>query len=82
MKLMNFFISIQFLAKKCKKTQKENKMSKKTFNLVVGITGGCAAIASAVVTYAQPEFAVQIVAAIGIVSTTVSEVCSLFVKTE
>jgi hypothetical protein len=61
---------------------KENKMNKKTFNLVVGITGGCAAIASAVVTYAQPVFAVQIVAAIGIVSTAVSEVCSLFVKAE
>ena len=57
-------------------------MSKKTFNLVMGIVGGAAAIASAVVTYAQPVYAVQIVAAIGIVSTAASEVCSLFVKVE
>lgn len=39
-------------------------MKKRTFNLVVGITGGVATIASAVVTYA------------------VTEICSLFVKTE
>ena len=57
-------------------------MSKKAFNLVVGVVGGCAAIASAVVTYSQPTFAVQIVAAIGIASTAVSEICSLFVKSE
>ena len=57
-------------------------MSKKTFNLVMGIVGGAAATASAVVTYAQPVYAVQIVAAIGIVSTAASEVCSLFVKAE
>lgn len=57
-------------------------MSKKTFNLVMGIVGGAAAIASAVVTYAQPVYAVQIVAAIGIASTAASEVCSLFVKAE
>lgn len=57
-------------------------MSKKAFNLVVGVVGGCAAIASAVVTYSQPVFAVQIVAAIGIASTAVSEICSLFVKSE
>jgi hypothetical protein len=57
-------------------------MSKKTFNLVMGIVGGAAAIVSAVVTYAQPVYAVQIVAAIGIVSTAASEVCSLFVKAE
>lgn len=57
-------------------------MSKKMFNLVVGVTGGVAAIASAVVTYMQPAYAVQIVAAIGIGSTAVAESCSLFVKTE
>jgi len=57
-------------------------MKKKTFNLIVGVTGGVAAIASAVVTFFQPVYAVQIVAAIGIVSTAVTEVCSLFVKAE
>lgn len=55
-------------------------MSKKTFNLVIGILGGVAAITSAVVTYIQPEFAVQIVAGIGIASTAVTEICSLFVE--
>ena len=57
-------------------------MKKRTFNLVVGITGGVAAIASAVVTYLSPAYAVQIVAGIGIASTAVTEICSLFVKTE
>ena len=55
-------------------------MSKRTFNLVVGITGGIAAIGSAVVTYFQPAYAVQTVAAIGVASTAVTEICSLFVK--
>lgn len=57
-------------------------MKKRTFNLVVGITGGVAAIASAVVTYLSPAYAVQIVAGIGIASAVVTEICSLFVKTE
>lgn len=57
-------------------------MSKKVFNLVVGVTGGVATIASAVVTYMQPTYAAQIVAAIGIGSTAVTEICSLFVKAE
>ncbi|MBQ9238465.1 MAG: hypothetical protein IJ191_04010 [Treponema sp.] len=57
-------------------------MKKKTFNLVTGVTGGVAAIASAVVTFIQPAYAVQIVAAIGVASTAVTEVCSLFVKAE
>ncbi len=57
-------------------------MKKKTFNLVVGITGGVATIASAVVTYISPTYAVQIVAGIGIASTAVTEICSLFVQTE
>lgn len=57
-------------------------MKKKTFNLICGVTGGVATIASAVVTFFQPAYAVQIVAAIGIVSTAVTEVCSLFVKAE
>lgn len=63
--------------------QKEmKKMSKRTFNLVVGIVGGCAAIASAVVTYINPAYAVQTVAAIGVGSTAVTEICSLFVKAD
>ncbi len=57
-------------------------MKKKTFNLVVGITSGVATIASAVVTYISPAYAVQIVAGIGIVATAVNEVCSLFIKVE
>jgi hypothetical protein len=57
-------------------------MKKKTFNLIVGITGGVATIASAVVTYFSPTHAAQIVAGIGIVATAVSEVCSLFVNVE
>ena len=57
-------------------------MSKKVFNLVVGVMGGVAAIASAVVAYVQPAYTPQIVAAIGIGSTAVTEICSLFVKAE
>lgn len=57
-------------------------MKKKTFNLVVGVSGGVAAIASAVVAYVQPAYTSAIVAAIGIVETAVVEVCSLFVKAE
>ena len=57
-------------------------MSKKMYNLVLGITGGVATITTAVVTYIQPDYAVQIVASIGIVETAVAEICSLFVKTE
>lgn len=57
-------------------------MKKKTFNLVVGITGGVATIASAVVTFLSPAYAVQIVAGIGIASTAVSEACALFIKEE
>lgn len=55
-------------------------MSKKTFGLVTGITSGVATIASAVVTYFNPAYAVQTVAAIGIANTAVVEVCSLFRK--
>lgn len=57
-------------------------MSKKTFNLVVGITGGAAAIASAVVAYVEPAFTPAIVGAIGISATAVTEICSLFVASE
>ena len=57
-------------------------MKKKTFNLIVGITGGIATIASAVVTFFNPAYAVQTVAAIGVASTAVTEICSLFVQNE
>ena len=55
-------------------------MSKKVFNLVVGISGGVATIASAVVTYLNPAYATAIVGSIGIVETAVVEICSLFRK--
>lgn len=57
-------------------------MSKKAFNLVVGVSGGIAAIGEAVVAYVQPAYTPAIVAAIGIVETAVVEICSLFVKSE
>lgn len=57
-------------------------MSKKMFNLIVGVSGGVAAIASAVVTYIQPAYATAIVAAIGIAETAAVEICSLFVAKE
>lgn len=57
-------------------------MNKKTYELIVGVTGGVATIASAVVAYLKPEYRVQIITAIGIVSTAVTEVCSLFIKVE
>lgn len=55
-------------------------MSKKVFNLVVGISGGIAAIASAVVAYVEPAFTPAIIGAIGIAETATTEICSLFVK--
>lgn len=57
-------------------------MKKKTYNLVVGVAGGVAAIGSAVVAYVQPAYTAAIVASIGIVETAVVEVCSLFVSSE
>jgi len=55
-------------------------MSKKMFNLVAGITGGLATIATAVITYFQPQYATAIVGCVGIVETAVIECCSLFRK--
>ncbi len=57
-------------------------MSKKMFNLVVCVSGGVAAIASAVVTYIQPPYATAIVAAIGIAETAAVEICNLFTEKE
>lgn len=53
-------------------------MSKRTFNLIVGIAGGVQAIACALVTFIAPPYAVPIVAGIGIVETAVIEVCAQF----
>lgn len=55
-------------------------MSKKMFNLVVGVTGGVSAIASAVVAYFQPSYTPAIVGSIGIAETAIVEICNLFVK--
>ncbi len=55
-------------------------MNKKTYELIVGINGGVATIACAVVAFIHPDITVQIVAGIGIVSTAINEVCALFVK--
>ena len=57
-------------------------MKKKTFDLIVGVAGGVAAIASAVVAYIQPAHAGAIVLAIGIGETAAVEICSLFIKDE
>ena len=57
-------------------------MSKKTFTLVSAIVGGVSTIASAIVTYINPTWAVAIVASIGIVNTSVVAVCNQFVKEE
>ena len=55
-------------------------MSKKTFNLITGIIGGVQAIAVAVVTFTEPEYATAINGAIVIIGTAVIEACSQFVK--
>ena len=57
-------------------------MSKKVYNLVTGIIGGVEVIAIAIVTFAQPSYAVAINASIGIVGTAAIEVCNQFVKSE
>lgn len=57
-------------------------MSKKTLNLITGVLGGVAAIASALITYFQPSYAPALVAAVGIADTAVVEICTLFVKQE
>ena len=57
-------------------------MSKKTYNLIVGILGGVSAILTAIVSYIQPENTPAIIAAVGIVNTAAVEVCSLFLDKE
>lgn len=55
-------------------------MTKKTFTLVSSIIGGCATIASAIVTFINPAYSAAIVASIGIASTAAIEICLQFEK--
>ena len=57
-------------------------MQKKTYQLIVAVTGGSGAIASAVLTFCQPPYCTAIVAAVGIAVTAANEICALFVKAE
>lgn len=57
-------------------------MSKKLYALISGILGGVAAIAEAVVVYAQPTYAVQIAIAIPIAVKAADEIMLLFVPVE
>lgn len=50
------------------------------FELIAGIMGGVATIATAIVTYTKPKHATKIVTAIGIVATAVVEVASVFLN--
>lgn len=55
-------------------------MSKKIYNLVVGISGGVATIACAVVAFFDPAYESAIIASIGVLETAIVEICSKFVK--
>ena len=55
-------------------------MSKKVYNLVVGIVGGLSTIAVALVTFFDPAYATAINASIGIGATAIVEIASQFVK--
>lgn len=55
-------------------------MSKRVFNLVVGITGGVCAIASAIVAFAMPPYSPAILASISVLETAIVEICSKFTK--
>lgn len=57
-------------------------MSKKVFELVVGVSGGIATVASAIVAYLNPAYEPAIIASIGVVETAIVEICSKFVKEE
>ena len=57
-------------------------MSKKVYNLVVGVIGGLSTIAVAFVTFFNPAYATAINASIGIGATAVCEICAQFVKSE
>lgn len=55
-------------------------MSKKVYNLAVGIVGGVSTIAVAVVTFLDPAYSVAINASIGIADTAIIEILGKFVK--
>lgn len=55
-------------------------MSKKVFNLIVGVTGGICAIASAVIAFVQPPYMPAILASIPVAETAIVEICTKFVK--
>lgn len=55
-------------------------MKRRTYNLIVGITGGVSAIAVACVTFFNPAYATAINASIAIGQTAVCEICAQFVK--
>lgn len=55
-------------------------MSKKTYNLIVGIVGGLSTISVAVVTFFNPAYATAINASIGIGATAIVEIANQFVK--
>ncbi len=46
--------------------------------LIIGVTGGIATIAIAVVTYFKPKHAVKINAAIPVIATAICEVATIF----
>lgn len=48
--------------------------------LIIGVTGGIAAIATACVTYFKPKHAAKINAAIPLISACICECASLFLK--
>lgn len=48
--------------------------------LIIGVTGGVAAIATAVVTYIKPKHAAKINAAIPLVATCICEIATIFLK--
>jgi hypothetical protein len=55
-------------------------MSKKTYSLVIGITGAVCAAASAIVAFFDPAYTAAIVASIGVANTAVDEICTLFLQ--
>lgn len=55
-------------------------MSKKTYNLVIAVTGGLATLAVSVITCLNPSNAVQINASIVIAETAVLGICNQFVN--
>lgn len=57
-------------------------MSKKVYQLVVGVSGGIAAIAVAVVTFANPTYAEAINASVVVAEAAITEICSFFVTEE